>query len=144
MRLGTAILIGVTAAVGITGYSYYSNVYNLQYNIAGVGVAGQNLLIKLVVYNPSRWSYPVPMLFFNVYDSNGTYWGVINSTQMQWISPGSNTIEAYLVPNLQNFLLSVSQIFSTGSSLELMFDGTITIANTPINLQLPVKSNVSL
>ena len=121
---------GGVAATLLSGMSYYSGLNNLQFiGITNVNYTGAKLTVKIAIHNPSNWSYPVPVLYFDVFDAEGTYFGYIENRVLQWIKPGDNLIEATLVPQLQAMLDTVAGMLLNESGNSLMFDGNINIAS---------------
>lgn len=147
MKRGTAIVVGVTsviAGVSFLGWKYYQGIYRLQYGFRNFGFQEQQVWVELVVNNPTRYSYPVPMLFFNVYDISGNYYGVVYSNVLQWVRPGVNSVRAYLVPNVATVVASLAALLVPGAEINLMLDGTITVGSRSLPLQIPIQQTIAL
>lgn len=138
--------IGIVIAVGGGGlyvHRYYKGIDTLQYGLNGLAMQGDEWRVELTVNNPTGFTYPVPALFFNVYDKAGNYYGPLHSTAMQFIKPGVNYLTAYLVPNFTTIIASLVHALLPGQDLELMFDGYITIAGYPVALKIPITQKLS-
>jgi hypothetical protein len=147
MKLGTIIkLAAVAGLVGISvwGYNYYQGIYELQYGFHDLGFEGEQIWVELVVNNPTGHTYPVPMLFFNVYDKLGNYYGVVYSNVLQWVEPGVNVVRAYLVANVATVIASLALLIVPGAQLDLMLDGTISIGEQSLKLQIPIHQTLSI
>lgn len=130
---------GALASI-VSGMSYYSGLYKLQFiGITNVNYTGTVLSVKIAIHNPSNWSYPVPVLYFDVFNSQGNYFGYIENKAMQWIKPGDSLIDATLVPQLQSMLDTVAGMLLNDNSEALMFDGNINIANINLPYQFTTQ-----
>lgn len=147
MKTGTAIVFAITGILGgvsFVGWKYYQGIYKLHYGFNNVGIQGNQVWVELVVDNPTRYSYPVPMLFFNVYDANGNYYGVVYSNVLQWVRPGVNSVRAYLVPNTNTLIASLVELLVPGAELNLFLDGTITVGGKALPLQIPIHQTLTV
>lgn len=144
MRKGILIGLGLTAVgIGIYSMRYYKGIYKLNYSIIGLGIQGQQWHIELGIYNPTNFTYPVPGVFFNVYDKAGNYLGVVYSNVMQYVHPGANKIDAYLVANLAATITALVSALLPSEPLELLLDGYLQIAGEAIKLQIPITQKLS-
>lgn len=142
MKLGTALLLAGAIGLTVTGINYYQGIYTFEYGFGSIGLVGEQTVLDLVVNNPTRWTYPVPMLFFNVYDKDANYYGMVSSSDLQWIKPGVNRIRTYEVLNTQGIVASLVSLIVPGAALDLTLDGTLTAANTQIHLTIPVHQTL--
>ncbi len=148
MRTGNLIVIvgGVTlTGLGfyIYGRNYYNGIEKLQYGLVGVGPQGNEWLVEIAVNNPTGYTYPVPAMFFNVYDGANNYYGALHSVQMQWIRPGWTKLNAWLAPNLATVIASLLSAILPGEDLNLVLDGGMTIGGYNIPLQIPITQKLS-
>lgn len=144
MKTGTAIVVvgSVTLIAGaffVYGRKYYNGIAQLQYGLVGVGPVGSGeWLVEIAVNNPTRFTYPVPAMFFNVYDGARNYYGALHSVQMQWIRPGLNKLNAWLAPNLATVIASLIHAIVPGDELNILLDGGLTIGGYQYPLQIPI------
>lgn len=144
MKTGTAIIAALGVGVGVTAYNYYKGAYSLKFEFNSLAIQGNQVMIQLRVINPSRFfTYPIPRLFFNVYDKAGNYFGVLYSSQAQWVSPGMGFVTAYTVPNLQAIVQSLAALIVPGANLELNLTGHITIGNRAIPVTIPINQSIN-
>lgn len=144
MKTSTAIIAALGIGAGVTAYTYYKGAYNLKFEFNSLALQGNQVMIQLRVINPSAvFTYPVPRLFLNAYDKAGNYFGVIYSSQMQWITPGMGFITAYSVPNLQAIAQGLASVIVPGATLELFLKGHISIGNTFIPVTIPISQTIN-
>lgn len=133
MKTGTKIFWGVVIGGGIIGgIAYRRGIDDLVFSLDGFETApdGVNLMVRIRVWNPSRFfSYPVPRLIVNAFDSGGSFLGTILNTQWQSIPAGRESfIFGIVQPSIEGLVNLIMGIIDTQQMPEgLVFDGEIQI-----------------
>lgn len=142
--MNKGVVIGGIAIGGIllAGYNYRRGIDGLQYGLQGISIQGTQIGLVLNVFNPTRWSYPVPALYLNVFDAQGQYLGALRNDAMQWVGPGYSLIYATLLPNygtLASLLVSLAGLTDWADSLTI--EGIIQVGPlaVPLNTQLQLS-----
>lgn len=148
MKTGTAIVVvGSVALIGagvfIYGRKYYNGIAQFQYGLVGVGPVGTGeWLVEIAVNNPTNFTYPVPAMFFNVFDGANNYYGALHSVQLQWIRPGWSKLNAWLAPNLATVIASLVSAIVPGDELNIFLDGGLSIGGYQYPLQIPITQKL--
>lgn len=144
MRTGTKIFLGLGLTVVATGFLYYRGIYKLQYCLRSISFSGTQIDVAIAVTNPTIFRYPVPRMFFNVYDTNGTYYGTMYASQLQWVFGNRVSIlHAALLPNYSTILTSAIQnIMNSPGPLQLVLDGALTVGKYQTQIQLPINQEL--
>ncbi|HNR21295.1 MAG TPA: hypothetical protein PKL45_15025, partial [Bacteroidia bacterium] len=122
------------------GISYASGVRSLQFGLHGVQTQG-GISVLIGVYNPTRWTYPVPSMFFNVFDANGVYLGSLRSDVLQWIEArGTSVLQAELLPNYLQLGAALQSLALNSGYSALDMNGVLHIANRAIPLEISLQT----
>lgn len=140
-------LAGLTG-IGLYAYGYYRGLDNLQYKFAGISninVANNGnavlLTVGIEVFNPSRFTYPVPSMYFDIYDNAGNYLGRALNQNIQLAPPGYSYIMADLVANIQqSSQLLINYALGKFTSIDLQLVGGIQFGRITIPLNLNITA----
>ena len=108
---------------------------------------GDKPVITILVNNPSAFfSYPVPQMFLNVFDSTGTYIGSLSSHYLQWINKNSvSVLSATILPNYDSLALLLQGLLNSKISISTFtINGVLKISGIEYVIDTEIKTGIDL
>jgi len=143
-------VVAVAGGVGVLayGYAYYKATDKLQFNFAGIQSAAPandgaalRLNVGIQVVNPSRFTYPIPNMYFDIYNAAGGYIGRATNKTIQLIPPGISYVYAEVIGDIgQSAQLLLNYALGQFTSIELKLVGGIQLGNMTAPLNIDIKT----
>lgn len=143
-------VLAVAGGVGLVafGYAYYKATEQLQFNFAGIESASPandgaalRLNVGIQVVNPSGFTYPVPGMYFDIYNAAGGYIGRATNHTIQLIPPGISYVYAEVIGDIgQSAQLLINYALGKFTSIELQLVGGIQLGRYTVPLDIAIKT----